>query len=377
MKRLFQTFLKVEGKNIKFKAAFIVLILTIIGCLTYLNKGIFNDLEGSTASEVVSLNSALDQFRKVDATDSEHASPLYKNLIQQSNDLANRTLGITFNDSETTIEGSLELAKERNKIYEMNGFEEVEEYIPSFRLNVLDTVKYEALDKENKSVYFKNNNFPSYILLVFTVLGYFWYLYCGILSSDILLNDERHSSIVKNYPFTMAEKLLVKTLNYIVLLVSFLTIGIIVAILIGVIKFDSDFYYPIAILGTGFQTVSVTSFIVISWIYLIILTIIAVLVSVVLNYFIKNLYIVIFIHIGIFMLGNLSGAITKLTWMLPYHYLNYTNLFSGVIFEQSDTLKSNILFGGISLIITCLLIISFILIRFHLSNMKPLNKEVR
>ena len=168
MKNMLKTFLKVEAKNIKFKAAFIILLFTIVGCIFYLDRASFNDLEESAAGEVIAMNSALDQFRKVDATDTEQSSPIYRNLIQQTSHLGTRTLGMKFNDSDTIIEGSLALAKERQNIYQLRGFKEIEEYIPSTRKNQLDLVKYQTLEKENRSVYIKNNNLPSYILLVIT-----------------------------------------------------------------------------------------------------------------------------------------------------------------------------------------------------------------
>lgn len=376
MKNMLKTFLKVEAKNIKFKAAFIILLFTIVGCIFYLDRASFNDLEESTAGEVIAMSSALDQFRKVDATDTEQSSPIYRNLIQQTSHLGTRTLGMKFNDSDTIIEGSLALAKERQNIYQLRGFKEIEEYIPSTRKNQLDLVKYQTLEKENRSVYIKNNNLPSYIFLVITTFGYFWYLYCGILSSDILINDDRHSSIVNNYPYSIGQKLLSKTVNYILLLVSFLTGGIILSMILGLIKYNADFSYPIAILGTKYQTVDVMTFILISWGYLVILTITAVLVSILLNYFIKNIYIIIFIHMGFFFLGGLSSIFSRFTWMLPYHYLNYTNVFNGVIAETTNHIQANILFGGLSLMITCIFLVVFIYIRFHLSSTNIRKKEV-
>ncbi len=116
----------------------VILILFIIGSFVYLENSQFRELEPGTAAEVVALNSALDQFRNVDATDSEVASPLYRNLISQSSNLANRTLGLVMEDKETYIQDAIDLTEVRNEAYLMDGFKDVAQFIPTYRQNQLD-----------------------------------------------------------------------------------------------------------------------------------------------------------------------------------------------------------------------------------------------
>ncbi|WP_040985008.1 hypothetical protein [Oceanobacillus jeddahense] len=138
MFRLMKVLFLVERKNIKFRSIMVILILFIIGSFVYLENSQFRELEPGTAAEVVALNSALDQFRNVDATDSEVASPLYRNLISQSSNLANRTLGLVMEDKETYIQDAIDLTEVRNEAYLMDGFKDVAQFIPTYRQNQLD-----------------------------------------------------------------------------------------------------------------------------------------------------------------------------------------------------------------------------------------------
>ena len=195
MFRLMRTIYLVERKNLKFKSILFVALLFIVSSFIYLESSQFRELEPITAAENLAKNSALDQFRNIDATDPEVASPLYRNLIAQSTEIANRTLGLVMEDDSLYIRSMINLTEIREEVYTMDGFNEVSHFIPTPRQNQLDQALFTAIEAQDKPLLVENSNFPTYIILLIALLGFSCYLLVGILSSDILLDKKITSQL--------------------------------------------------------------------------------------------------------------------------------------------------------------------------------------
>ncbi|WP_100010303.1 hypothetical protein [Lentibacillus sediminis] len=367
---LMKTIFLVERKNLKFRSILSVLVLFIIGSFVYLENSQFRELEPATASEVVALNSALAQFRNVDATDPEVASPLYRNLISQSSELANRTLGLVMEDDDTYIQGAIELTKVRDEAYTMEGFQDVAEFIPTHRQNQLDQALFTSIQSQNAPLLVDNSNFPTYIILLLLVLGYGWYLLVGILTSDILLDEEDHKSVVNGYPFTMASKLSAKILSYLIFVFALLIFTFAITITAASIIYDINLTYPVAIFNGYYFTIDVWQYIGLAFLYFICLSLVAISFSIILNYYFKNLYIVIFVHFFFFFLMQLLPAAGKWLWFLPFNYLNFSTVIDGQAAEMAGSRMITLNTGFFVLFITICLLFLFIYWQFYRRQIK-------
>ncbi|WP_077605056.1 hypothetical protein [Oceanobacillus sojae] len=370
MFRLMKTIFLVERKNLKFRSIILILILFIIGSFVYLENSQFRELEPGTAAEVVALNSALDQFRNVDATDSDVASPLYRNLISQSSHLANRTLGLLMDDQDTYIKGAIELTKVRDEVYTMDGFEDVAQFIPTYRQNQLDHALFTEIHNQEERLLVHNFNFPTYIILFLFALGYGWYLLVGIFSSDILLDETNHKSLVNGYPLSIASKLFAKLLSYFLFVFICLVLTFTIAITSAAVFYNFDLNYPVALFNGNYLAIPVWQYIGISFLYLSCLSLMAIAISILLNYCFKNLYMIIFVHFFVFFIVYLLPVLGEWMSFLPFNYFNFQTVADGSVSEMTGNTAITLTNGFLTILLSLLIIFLFIYWQFHRSQTK-------
>ena len=363
-----KTVFLVERKNVKFRSIFYILILFIIGSIIYLENSHFRELKTTTAAEVVALRSALDQFRKVDATDPEVASPLYQNLLKQSSNLAFRTLGIMIKDDSTYVKGAIELSKIREEAYTIDGFNGVSKFIPTHRQNQLENALFTSIESQNEKLLVDNSNFPTYIILLLLVLGYGWYLLVGIFSSDILLDEEEHKSLVNSYPITLASKLTAKILSYFIFVIVLLIFTLILSVTVASLVYGIDLTYPVAIFNGGYFTIPIWQYIGLAFLYFICLSLIAISISIILSYYLKNLYIVTFTHFFFFFVMQLIPIAGKWLWFLPFNYFNFSTVINGQVAEITENQMITLNTGYFVLVITIIILFLFIYWQFYRSK---------
>lgn len=379
MLKLMKTIFLVERKNLKFKSIFSVLLLLIIGSFIYLENSQFRELEPGIASEVVAKNAALSLYRNADATDPEDSSPIFGNLNQQFDKLAYQSLGLIMDDESNYIKNAIELTDLRNEIYTMDGFSDVAEFMPTYSQNNLDYALYTAIQDQDEALLIDNSNFPTYIILLLIVLGYSWYLLVAVFSSDILLDEENHTSLVSGYPFTMAAKLLAKVFSYLIFTVGLLLFTFAIAIAAGAVMYEIDLTYPVALFNGEYFTVAIWEYIGMAFLYFACISLAALTVSIVLNYYLKNLYTVIFTHFFFFFSMQLIPVSGEWLWFLPFNYLNFSTLINGQSAEMIGSSMITLNNGFIILIVTTFILFLFIYWRFYLSqtrHSKKLDREV-
>lgn len=370
MFNVFRFFFQLEKKNIKFKVILFALIIYIIGTFIFIDNSQFGELEPDTASEITSLNTALTQFQNVDATDDNVVSPLYQNLVSQLRHLGDQSLGIIMNNQETYIDGAINVSEVQLEAYKLDDIDSVSDFIPSEREVNLKNALYNDIDQNNKSIYVNNDNFPTYITLFIMSISFFWYLLVSIASSDIFLDDTRHPTIVKGYPFSKASIFIAKLLTYFVLMGGLLLITYSVAIVISIILYGSDFTYPISIFNREFFTIPLWQFLVISFGYLIMVTVLSILISSILSYYLKNLYLIIFIQFFLFFFLQIFIFIGDVLWAIPFNFLNFYQVINGSIAELTMNNTANLKYGVLSILASILLVLIYFYFNFYRGDVR-------
>lgn len=366
---LFWNFFKIERKNIKFKAGLLLMFAIVGATVIMLHYSDFNLMDKQIDAETVSINSGMMQFRKIDATDPDVASPLYMNLAKQVRALGKIKMGIVMQKDEVTVDTAINLNQLRLDSFELEEFEKVENFIPEKYKVLSNLTFYDTIKKQEKPLYTDSNqNFPSFVLLLMTILGVIWYLFCGILSSDILLNDQEHLSIVRNYPISDAGRMTVKILNYLTICLVYLIIVLGSGLAVGHLIYGSDFQYPMMMYLSNFQAVSIINYLLIGVCYFLLLSFIAVTISILVSQWLKNIYIVMFIHFAIFFIIELIPNLVKSIWFLPTHYFNYTTVMSGRLFQMSGQPLANISSGFMILSLLTIVLFLIIYIKFYRGN---------
>src|SRR5690606_14556329 len=116
-----------------------------------------------------------------------------------------------------------------------------------------------------------------------------------------------------------------------------------------------------------------------AFLYFICISLAALTVSIVLNYYLKNLYTVIFTHFFFFFSMQLIPVSGEWLWFLPFNYLNFSTLINGKSDEMIGSSMITLNNGFIILIVTTFILFLFIYWRFYLSqtrHSKKLDREV-
>lgn len=375
MFKLFSLFFRLESKNIKFKIVLFALAVYIVGTFVFISNSQYGELEPKTSSEITSLNTALTQFQNVDATDDNVASPLYQNVVSQLRHLGDQSLGIIMNNEDTYIKGAINVSDVQLDAYALENVNDIEVFIPSQREVELKNVLFNNIDKNNEKVFIENDNLPTYITLFIMSISFFWYLLVSISSSDIFLDDTRHPTIVKGYPFSKASIFIAKLLTYLTILGGLLLITYSISIAGGVIFYGNDFRYPVAIFNGQYLTIPLWQYIILSFAYLIIITILALLISSILSYYFKNLYLIIFIQFFLFFFLQIFIFISEYIWFVPFNFLNFYQVLNGSIAETTMNISANVYSGVLLIFMSILLILIFFYFNFYRGDVK--NKKGR
>lgn len=370
MFKLFSLFFRLESKNIKFKVVLFVLTIFIVGTFIFISNSQYGELEPNTSSEITSLNTALTQFQNVDATDDNVASPLYRNVVSQLRHLGDQSLGIIMNNEETYIKGAINVSDVQLDAYALENVNDIEVFIPSQREVELKNVLFNNIDKNNEKVFIENDNLPTYITLFIMSISFFWYLLVSISSSDIFLDDTRHPTIVKGYPFSKASIFIAKLLTYLTILGGLLLITYSISIAAGVVFYGNDFTYPVSIFNGEFLTIPLWQYITLSFVYLIIITILALLISSIFSYYFKNLYLIIFIQFFLFFFLQIFTFISEYIWFVPFNFLNFYQVLNGSVAEVTMNTSANIYSGVLLIFMSILLILIFFYFNFYRGDVK-------
>ena len=147
MWRVLKTLFILEKSNKKNTFTIILVALFVMGMVLFLKTEDLGNLVKVKSNEFQSLTIALNKFQNVDATDSGNGSDLYKNLVRQQQYVVKQRMAIRMNRPELFVDTAIELANLRASSFEMEGFDQVSNYLPSKKENQLNSVFYHYINE--------------------------------------------------------------------------------------------------------------------------------------------------------------------------------------------------------------------------------------
>lgn len=335
MKKLIKSEWWINRKKIDYKIGFFAIMLIAIGCLFFYKFSTIDDLEQEMDRQQTIVRSTLTQFQRISLSDTEQVTPLYENVVLQSRMIETARLGIIVESPDVYYKGILQLAQLRDKAYSMEDNDNVLEVLPSKRENDLTLKTLVALgDKSNSFAAFTKNagHFVWWFLSFFSPL---WFIIVVLISSDLLLNDRSHLTLINGYPFSKTKLLLAKVIFNVTYFWGLLLF------LLGLLFMTSlafgyrSFVDPVAITtGQGISTRPLWQVMLFIFSYLAVLTLVVVLLSVLLNLVTKNRYITI---LGSLSVGLVGYFLPQINYLLPYGPTNIIDPVSLLVGQVSET----------------------------------------
>jgi ABC-type transport system involved in multi-copper enzyme maturation permease subunit len=341
MWKILKTFFILEKSNKKNIFAFIFVGVFVFSLMFFVKTEDLGNPIKEKSGEFQSVSSALSKFQNVDATDRGNGSDLYKNLVLQQRLISTQSMSLKMDRPELFLDAAIELARLRANSFDLEGFEGVASYLPSKIENEFDRVFYQYIKKTGLSLTTNPLSFYQFLAYLFSILGSVWFIFISIYSCGIMIEDFRHTSLIKGYPISFDKYVLGKCIS------SLLIVGVIILELfvcsLPLIYFQGlgNPSYPIAIFDGVFKVYPIYKFLGLSILYIILIAIFTILLSVILNVLLKNMYLTLFVELLLFILPMLFPNMMNLVPFNPFNYMNFTSILNGQTLEFENPVDLN------------------------------------
>ncbi|MFC7686494.1 ABC transporter [Ureibacillus sp. GCM10028918] len=360
----------IERTNKKNIIACIVVALFVFGLFSYIKIENSQKLIDEKASEYQSVASALTKFQTADAMDYGNGSDLYYNLLQQQRYVVNQSMALKIERPQLYLDTGIKLAELRESAFDLEGYEKVAANLPGKTENQLDSILYQFMDKTGLLVSQDTLSFFPFLLNLFMMLGSFWFIFISIFSCGILIEEFRHTSLIKGYPVSFDKYVLAKSASA-MLIVCFFIVELFICSLPFIYFYGAgDPKYPIAIFDGSFKVIGTFEYIGIAVVYMIFIAIFTILLSLILNVLLKNTYLTLFVQLLLFIAPSLFPALVSLVPFNPFNYMNFTNLLSGQSLELAKPIGLELIHGLICIGIGIVLMLIAVKLFFTAGKLK-------
>ncbi|WP_391118334.1 ABC transporter [Psychrobacillus sp. L3] len=295
--------------------------------------------------EYQSLTSALTKFQNVDATPKGGGSQLYRNLVLQQQLVSKQRMAIRMDLPELLLDTAIEFADLRDKAFDMEGYDKVASNLPSIRVNQLDSVLYQYMKKTEIPLSTNPLLFFPFISYLFGMLGSVWFIFIAFFSCGIMIEEFRHTSLIKGYPVSFDKYVIAKCISSMFLVGVFILLLFVCSLPLIHLEGLGDPSYPIAIFNGDFDVYTIYKYLGISLLYMVLISIFAILLSVILNVLLKNMYLTLFVQLLLYVLPMLFPSMTNLIPFNPFNYLNFSSVLNGQTLDLAKPVALNSTYG--------------------------------
>ncbi|MDI2585813.1 ABC transporter [Psychrobacillus sp. NEAU-3TGS] len=355
MWKVLKTFFILEKSNKKNMFACMIVAAFVFGLIFFVKTEDLGNSLKEKSGEYQSLSVALNKFQNVDATDNGNGSDLYKNLVVQQQLIAKQRMAVKVDRPEWFLDTALEVVNLRASAFAMDGFDKVASNLPTKTENQLESVFYEHIKKTEVPLSLDSLSFFPFLAYLFGVLGFLWFIFMSIYSCGIMVEDFRHTSLIKGYPITFDKYVIAKCISSMLLVVVFLLELFVCSLPLIYFKGLGDPTYPIAIFNGTFDIYPIYKYIGLALLYMICISIFTILLSVILNVLLKNMYLTLFLELLLFVFPMLFPSMMNFLPFNPFNYMNFSSVLNGQTLDLANPVFLNSIHGlmyiGLSIIL--------------------------
>ncbi|MCY9548864.1 ABC transporter [Lysinibacillus xylanilyticus] len=355
--------LVIERANRKNLVALVAVAIIVFGFMFYINAQALGNQLVEKKGDYYSAQAILSKFQVKDASETGDGSELYKNLTKQKSNIALQIATLTLDKQTMYYETSLKLAELREEAFELEGYENVAELLPSKLQNSMDYLYFKRMNDEGKDTISDLFQYMPFLLFFFIHVGAGWYIFISFHTSSILLDDFEHSSIIQGFPIRFDHYILSKCIITFLSIVTSILLIFICAIPLWILNGLGNPLEPVAIYLGNATLISTIQYIAMSVGYMILISIFVMLLSIILNVLLKNMYLTLFVHFILFFLPMIFPSLISLIPYNPFNFMNFNDILRGLPVDLAKpvdiTMNSGLIIMSISIILMLFVIKTF------------------
>lgn len=355
--------LVIERANRKNLVALVAVAIIVFGFMFYINAQALGSQLVEKKGDYYSAQAILSKFQVKDASETGDGSELYKNLTKQKSNIALQIATLTLDKQTMYYETSLKLAELREEAFELEGYENVAELLPSKLQNSMDYLYFKRMNDEGKDTISDLFQYMPFLLFFFIHVGAGWYIFISFHTSSILLDDFEHSSIIQGFPVRFDHYILSKCIITFLSIVTSILLIFICAIPLWILNGLGNPLEPVAIYLGNATLISTIQYIAMSVGYMILISIFVMLLSIILNVLLKNMYLTLFVHFILFFLPMIFPSLISLIPYNPFNFMNFNDILRGLPVDLAKpvdiTMNSGLIIMSISIILMLFVIKTF------------------
>lgn len=251
----------------------------------------------------------------------------------------------------------------------MEEYEKVEEILPSRIQNTMDLLYFKAMYEAGKNSVSDLSHYIPFLLFFFSIVGVGWYLFMSFYTSSILLDDFEHSSIIRGYPIRFDHYILSKCVIAFLYVMAFITLILLSA---TPLLFNGlgDLREPVAVYLGEATLISSVGYIARCIGYMFVISLFVMLLSIILNVLLKNMYLTLFVHFILFFLPVIFPSFISLFPYNPFHFMNFNGILNGMTLDLTDPVDITMNVGLLTMAICILLMLLVIKAFFSTGKIK-------
>ena len=362
MLRALRVGLLIERTNRKNLVALLAVAVVVFGMMIFINAQEVGQQIDEKKSDYYNSRAVLADFQVKDASENGDGSDLFKNLTNQKRSIALEIAGLTMENYPMYYEASMRTAELRAEAFDMEDYEKVADLLPTKLENTLDYMYFKHLVDSNKQEISDLSQYLPFLLFIFSIVGFGWYIFISFYTSSILLDDFEHTSLMKGYPVSFDQYIISKCIIAFGYVLAFIAL-IFICALVRLKNGFGDLDEPVRVFLGEPLIVSSISYIGRAVLYMIVISIFVMLLSIILNALLKNMYLTLFVHFILFFLPILFPSLISLLPYNPFNFMSFNDILAGlpVDLEKSTPITMN---QGLIILIICIVLMLFILQRF-------------
>ncbi|TLF41845.1 ABC transporter permease [Lacticaseibacillus zeae] len=331
MRQLSTFFQKQIAFNQKNVVAEVFMILLVFGLLFVIKVQKIADLKTETFRIQQSVQSSYLRYDARTYSKTSNKGKMLQALNQQLSGTGKINSGLLLRDSQTILNGQVELAQAQLKSYRLDFAGAEGLLIPTKEAVVGSLAVAQKLQENHGSPRLSIEDAADYGTVLFQVIATCAPFLIAYLVGDLWLVELEHKSILKNMPINFLAKL-VAHIKATLQLTSwlFLVLPAMALLLLGLVLGFGNWNYPMAFnLMAKITTIPVWVAGLLIALYCLILTIFMALVAIWLNRLTRNFYATVLSIITVVAVITFSPRFPSFLYLTPLPYLSITNVYSG------------------------------------------------
>lgn len=350
--------LVIERANRRNLVALIAVVMIVFGFMFYIKAQAVGNQLIEKKGDYYSTQAILSKFQVKDASETGDGSDIFKNLTKQKSKIALQIATLTMDRQSMYYEASLQLAELRQEAFQLEGYQDIAELLPSKLQNSMDYLYFKWMNDAGRDTITDLFQYIPFLLFFFSYVGAGWYIFISFQTSSILLDDFEHSSLIQGFPVRFDSYILSKCMiSLLTILTSFLLIFICASPL-WIIHGLGNPLDPVGIYVGDAVLISSVQYIAMSLGYMFVISIFVMLLSIILNVLLKNMYLTLFVHFILFFLPMIFPSLISVFPYNPFNFMNFNDILRGVPVDltQPVDITMNL---GLFILFICIILMLF------------------